>query len=233
MQQQDKTDWLPISDLMSGLMMIFMLIVILLSYQKAKQEEDYTAQCTQIYNALYDAFEQYIEDGNVDLRHDLTIRFSSNRNKIGIPDVLFDNAESNLTPYFKNMLQQFYPTYIKVLRQQHESDNPIQSLRIEGHTSSKWGNKSGQEAYFKNMKLSQDRARVVYQFVLETDIDDNNRTWATQRTTANGLSSNKLLNQDGYSLKQYEGVEDGDKSRRVEFKAIATACQLAGVNEDA
>ncbi len=225
MQNQGETDWLPISDLMSGLMMIFMLIVILLSYEKAKQKENYAEQCDKIYNALYDAFEQYIDEGNVDVLRDLTIRFNTNKNRLGIPIVLFNKAESNLTPDFKKMLLQFYPIYIQVLRQ---NEKDIQSLRIEGHTSSVWGEGyTKQQAYFKNMKLSQDRAREILKFVLtDTSINKDDRAWATQLTTANGLSSNKLMYTD-------DGTEDADRSRRVEFKAIATSCQRAGVNDDA
>lgn len=226
MQQDDKTDWLPISDLMSGLMLIFMLIAILFARSIINKKQDDTAQCNKIYTALYNAFENDFKIWNAELKNDLTVRFNTYQDiTYETPRVLFAKGESAITPYFQNILQQFYPKYITILKQQHDTGNTIQSLRIEGHTSSVWGDLSPQSAYFANMKLSQDRARKILQFVLEDSMrHSKHKAWTQKLTTANGLSSNKILYTDG--------VEDKNRSRRVEFKAIASSCQRAGINDD-
>ena len=224
MEDNDKTDWLPVSDLMSGLMLIFMLIAILFTRTIIKKEEDSRQQCEEIYNALWEVFEQDFDDWNADLLDDLTVRFNTDNTLT--PRIFFLDGKSRIEQDFKNILKIFYPKYIVVLKQQNNKGYIIKSLRIEGHTSSKWQNVSKDDAYFKNMELSQDRARETLRYVLnETALTNNNRDWAMKLTTANGLSSNKLI-------KNKDGSENAKKSRRVEFKAIATACQLAGINND-
>ena len=224
MEDNDKTDWLPVSDLMSGLMLIFMLIAILFARAIINKKQDSRQQCMEIYNALWEVFEQDFDDWNADLLDDLTVRFNTDNTLT--PRIFFLDGKSRIEQDFKNILKIFYPKYIVVLKQQNNKGNIIQSLRIEGHTSSKWQNMSKDDAYFKNMALSQSRARETLRYVLnETVLTKKNRKWAMKLTTANGLSSSKLIrNQDG--------TENENKSRRVEFKAIATACQLAGINND-
>lgn len=228
MEDNDKTDWLPVSDLMSCLMLIFMLIAILLTRTSLYKKEDYSQQCKEIYKALQEILE---DDWKADLLDDLTVL--TVRFNLVTPRVLFKDGEAEVEQHFKEILDKFYPKYISVLKQQNDKGKQqnnkgyiIKSLRIEGHTSSKWQNVSKDDAYFKNMELSQDRARETLKYVLnKTGLPKKNRTWAMELTTANGLSSNKLI-------KNKDGTENENESRRVEFKAIATACQLAGINND-
>lgn len=56
-----------------------------------------------------------------------------------------------------------FPRYLDVLLQFRDS---IDEVRIEGHTNSAWNERStSDEAYFKNMKLSQGRTRSVLEYV--------------------------------------------------------------------
>lgn len=87
------------------------------------------------------------------------------------------------------------------------------------------GAESSDDAYFKNMALSQDRTRSILQFAMDLPLASRLTEWAKPLITANGLSSSKLvLNK--------EGREDAARSRRVEFRLITAACQKAGVYED-
>ena len=65
------------------------------------------------------------------------------------------------------------------------------------------------------MELSQDRTRKVLEFVLRNEKLDGNKDWIRERLTANGLSSSKLIARNG--------VEDKEKSRRVEFRVRTNA----------
>jgi outer membrane protein OmpA-like peptidoglycan-associated protein len=77
-------------------------------------------------------------------------------------------------------------------------------------------NTSTDEAYFKNMELSQARTRAVLQYVMSLDPVTEERAWLKSILTANGLSSSRLVLNP-------QGVEDSDLSRRVEFRVRTTA----------
>ena len=82
-------------------------------------------------------------------------------------------------------------------------------MRIEGHTSSEYGDLSSEEAFIKNMELSQRRTRKVLEFSMELNKLQNSLPWMIKKLSANGLSSSKLIIKNG--------IEDRAKSRRVEF----------------
>ncbi len=72
------------------------------------------------------------------------------------------------------------------------------------------------EAYFNNMSLSQNRTRSVLKYCLSLIKNSIILSWAQQYITANGLSSSHLI-------KNKEGIEDKEKSRRVEFRTKTNA----------
>ena len=105
-------------------------------------------------------------------------------------------------------MDDFFPRYLKVL---HEFQDAIAEVRIEGHTSSEWeGATDDDEAYFRNMALSQARTRSVLEYALGLPLVAPFKEWAQAHLTANGLSSSQLV----YRSSQ----EDKVQSRRVEFK---------------
>ena len=75
-------------------------------------------------------------------------------------------GRADLKPRFKQILQDFFPRYVKIITSPKYKSS-IQEIRIEGHTSSDWNGATGtDEAYFQNMQLSQDRTRTTLRFVL-------------------------------------------------------------------
>jgi outer membrane protein OmpA-like peptidoglycan-associated protein len=127
------------------------------------------------------------------------------------PDLLFEQGSATLRPGFKTILNEFFPEYIRIL---YEFKNDIEEVRIEGHTSSEWsGLTSDMQAYFLNMRLSQDRTRAVLEYGLtETALPPAQVLWARKLITANGLSSSRP--------RESGGIEDKDASRRVEFRVL-------------
>lgn len=208
--RSDDDHWISVSDLMAGLMVIFLFIAI--TYIRPVVETQnrirdivvaWKDSEVEIHNALRREFEDDLPKWHAELdRETLSIRFRA-------PDVLFGAGTANLQPEFKSILDDFFPRYLKVL---HKFQDAIAEVRIEGHTSSEWeGAATDDEAYFKNMALSQARTRSVLEYALGLPAVNPFKEWAQAHLTANGLSSSQLV---------YRGSQEEDKarSRRVEFR---------------
>jgi len=208
--------WIPLSDLMTGLMMIFMLISVIFmveveasrnSMRAVAQRYDETRN--DLYDDLLKEFSPDLPRWRAKLDRDLTIRFEE-------PDVLFDTGKADLKDEFKGILADFFPRYVRIISGPKYKAS-IQEIRIEGHTSSIWGaGHSADEAYFRNMELSQSRTRSTLEFVLLLPEVSGQKDWLTQRLTANGLSSSR-------TLKNPDGTENAEASQRVEFRVRTDA----------
>lgn len=214
-QGDDGSEWMSVSDLMAGLMVIFLFIAIAYIRPVAEKNEQITeiAQTfmqneTQIYDALWDEFSSDLEAWDAELdRNSLTVRFRS-------PKVLFARSEARLTPQFESIIEDFFPRYLRVLDPYKSS---IEEVRIEGHTSSEWTSTSSDiDAYIGNMGLSQERTREVLLKCLSLEETQLQMEWVRPLLTANGLSSSRLVFDDN-------GVEDPVRSRRVEFRVRSVA----------
>ena len=214
-KQYEDDDWISISDLMAVLMIVFLFIAIVYMKEVLKEAKQFQLLEDKIYSALYEEFEEDLASWNASIdKEKLIISFSE-------PRVFFNSGEDELKPRFKEILNSFFPRYLGVLRSFKAS---IEEIRIEGHTSTKWLDaENEQDAYFKNMELSQSRTRNVLKHCLNIDdffwgnipmqkmIDE---LWARPKLTANGLSSSHLI-------KDSEGKEDEARSQRVVFRVKA------------
>lgn len=204
-----------VSDLMAGLMVIFLFIAIAYIRPVAEKNEQITeiAQTfmqneSEIYDALFDEFSDDLVAWDAELdRESLTVRFRS-------PEVLFGRSEARLSPQFETIIEDFFPRYLKVLDPYKTS---IEEIRIEGHTSSEWTTSSSAiDAYIGNMGLSQERTREVLLKCLGLEETQRQMAWVRPLLTANGLSSSRLI----YDA---DGQEDPVRSRRVEFRVRTIA----------
>lgn len=208
---ESESHWISISDMMSGLMMIFLFIAV--SYMiNIVEEKNKIQQIAVTYNRLQNDLYTDLEtefkndlkkwDAKID-RQSLSVRFES-------PDVLFQPGSAAISDTFKTILNDFFPRYIKILGDKKYRGD-IEEIRIEGHTSSEWSsNVPEDDAYFNNMALSQDRTRSVLEYVYLLNSVINEKLWLKKNLTANGLSSSKLIVNDN--------GEEKVKSRRVEFR---------------
>jgi len=227
--------WIPLSDLMTGLMMIFMLIAIVFmlhadsdAHHKeeqakvAEEQAKITKRQADLIKSLVSIYDQMriqlYDDLNLEFKNDLpkwqavllrnlTISFQE-------PEVLFKTGESVPKPRFLEILDDFFPRYIRVLASE-KYRNSLEEIRIEGHTSSIWKDVSEDRAYIENMQLSQARTRAVLEYVLSLPEVAPQKTWLRGLVTANGLSSSKLIFRDN--------KEDIQASQRVEFKVRTNA----------
>ena len=145
--------WIPLSDLMTGLMMMFMLVAIVFMVRVesdarrqeaaalvAQSQAKVVAQIAQIYDATR---EHIYEDLYAEFKNDLPVwRAVLSRQDLALrfvaPEVQFDVGKDLVKPEFERILAAFFPRYVKIITSQ-KYRNSIEEVRIEGHTSSKWG----------------------------------------------------------------------------------------------
>ena len=208
---------LSLGDLMAGLLLIFVLLlsfVMLDLMEKEKRQleiaETYESLREDLYIDLKREFEKDLVKWKAILDKDkLSVRFRE-------PKVLFAQGKAEVQLAFKEILDDFFPRYIRILKRP-KYVNDIAEIRIEGHTSSEWSEEvSPEEAYILNMELSQDRTRSVLQYVLQIPEISGNGDWLKQYLTANGLSSSKLITNP-------DGTQNSEESRRVEFRVRTNA----------
>jgi outer membrane protein OmpA-like peptidoglycan-associated protein len=209
MKPSNSNEWMGISDMMSGLMLVFLFIAIGFMVEVQSQKDalvevaqSYKDTKANINEALYGEFENELEKWDATITADNRVIFNS-------PEVLFDVSSSEINPKFEAILEQFFPRFVAILSDPKYKDEIVE-IRVEGHTSKSWANSTDpQEIYLKNMKLSQDRAYSVlsYCYGLEDDVVQSNRTWLEEYLRANGMA---------YAM---EG-EHEEHTRRVEFRVI-------------
>ena len=206
-------EWISISDMMAGLMMVFLFIAVVFM-QKIHQDKESLVEIASTYadtknklnQALHEEFDKDLEKWGAEILQDNTIRFKE-------PDVLFDRSKTILKKKFKVILNDFFPRYLVILTDDLFV-NDIIELRIEGHTSSEYRlNSSVESAYLYNAKLSQGRAFSVLYYLFKLPTIDQYQQWLIGVFRANGLAFAKIIPND-------DGEEDLAKSRRVEFRVI-------------
>lgn len=213
--QDTEEQWLSVSDLMSGLMIVFLFIAI--TYMRTVKQENtkmrevavaYQENQVSIYDALMKEFKNDLSKWNAKIDQE-TLSFEFNS-----PDVLFDNGETSIKNNFKAILEDFFPRYINQIRPFRSSINEI---RLEGHTSSSWGTTvSETDAYFNNMALSQGRTRSVLQYIYQLPNISHDQNWIKTNIAAVGFSSARPVINNSLQ-------EDSNASRRVTFRIITNS----------
>ena len=216
LEHENEEHWIAVSDLMSGLMMLFLLIAVMyLVIVERKNDEIervvvlYEDLREELYQDLLVEFENDLPRWGAELDEDLKFRFTNT-------ELLFEEGQSSLKPEFANILNDFFPRYMGILSSD-KYRNEILEVRIEGHTSSTWSLATdSDDAYMRNMALSQERTRTTLGFIFGLESVEHEKNWLRERLTANGLSSSQLI-------MAANGEEDSDRSRRVEFVVVTDA----------
>jgi len=213
----DEAHWIPLSDLMTGLMVMFLLIAVTFMMRveaDAAQVREVAIAYSEIKDALFEdlrtEFKNDLPRWKAQIiKDDLSIRFTE-------PEVLFAPGSSELKPEFRGILSNFFPRYVRILTSAKYKGS-INEVRIEGHTSSDWTSvTTPEDAYFRNMELSQARTRSALAYSLGLEEVNDQRDWLRRYLTANGLSSS-------HPVTDANGAEDAARSRRVEFKVRTDA----------
>ena len=208
--------WISVSDLMTGLMMVFLFVAIVFMVDVEDEKNKirdvailYDQLRTELYKDLLEEFSADMPGWGAELDKNLTFRFNNS-------ELLFARGESGVNKAFKEILKDFFPRYLNIIRS-HKYRDDIIEVRIEGHTSSGWHRAvSDDEAYIKNMNLSQARTRTTLEYIFEFVTDPAEKDWLKSHVMANGLSYSKpILDEQGH--------EDKLRSRRVEFRVRTDA----------
>lgn len=218
---------LSISDLMSALCCIFILVTI--SIVASLKEK----------NSLADKYQELQQDLFLDLQEEmgtdlekwgamidpdtLTIRFSS--------DDGFDARSPELKAGYKKVLHEFFPKLVSIL-QQDKYKNEIEEIRIEGFTAPDKADPQGEGSehdYTSGIELSQERTMNVLLYCLEntnysqeTDPKkkEAEKEWIRKHIVSNGYSLSRPLGDDGKLIEENRKLTDAEKAatRRVEFR---------------
>ena len=235
---KNRTPWSSISDLMSGLMMVFLFISVSYAYQITKQSETLREQSEQlterseqiseivsewedyrilIYRDLQEEFGSELPQWDAEIDQEtLAIRFND-------PSLLFEAGRADISPEFATIIKAFWPRYVSVML---KYESVIREVRIEGHTSSEWSRSTNlNQSYFRNMELSQARTRAALEKCYYTTPPEHIE-WVRNNVTANGMSFSKLV----YNS---DGLENAQLSRRVEFTVVVDSIKkLLEISEE-
>lgn len=202
---QKDDQWIYVSDMMAGLMMIFLVISISFIKNIGDRYGAYENKKKEICNQLVKEFKKDERQWNMSIcENGILIKFDNKLN--------FEEGNDELSEKFKIILDDFFPRLMRIVLDYEDS---INELRIEGHTNSRGKTNENQfQSYLSNTFLSQGRSRNVLEHSLkinEIQSTDEYLQWAYSNITAHGLSSSKRIFKEG-------GQEDFEGSRRVEFR---------------
>ena len=213
--ESHENQWLSVSDLMAGLMMVFLCIAVAMVYSVMTERKKITAIALSyqenqlaIYQALVSSFKDDLDHWGASISDDtLTIAFQA-------PDAMFETGKTQLSEHYQTILAEFFPRYMTALQPFTDS---IEEIRLEGHTSSGWSSTiQGDHAYFKNLELSQERTQSVLRFVTTLEDVSQYKSWIKHHLAAVGYSSSR-------PVLDSQGKEDPLRSKRVAFRVITNS----------
>lgn len=221
--------WMSFSDMMTGLMVVFMFIAIsyILKVQKAEKERekvvtDFQDTKVAIYEELRSTFEADFQEWEMEVGKDLSIRFTN-------PQVMFALGKSQITRNFAQILDNFLPRYFNILLKE-KFKNKIKEIRIEGHTDTLAIYGKDSDPYIGNIILSQERAASVLRHFRRSEyyngLNKSTKEQLQYWITANGLSYGHALDNDKRESFHTKKTINAQFSRRVEFRIITTSEQL-------
>lgn len=215
-EHSNQSHWIPLADLMTGLMMVFMLLTAAFMLRVEQTTtlvvKEFEETKSDMLQALQKEFATDLKQWNAELLGDMTIRFND-------PTVLFATGSADLRPQFKRVLKEFFPRYVRLLSSSQYRE-AVKEIRIEGHTSSFWATGTdARTAYIHNMELSQARTRSALEYLLGLPEVKTQHDWLIQHVTANGLSSSKPL-KPGDTSPRAEAA-----NQRVEFRIVTNASE--------
>jgi outer membrane protein OmpA-like peptidoglycan-associated protein len=230
-KERKNTDntWVSFSDIMTGLMVIFMFIAIsyIVEVQKKQKErdiifEEFKATKEQLYAELENEFKDDFNRWQIELDKDLSIKFTN-------PNVLFASGQAAIRPYFEQILNEFMPRYFRILMQE-KYQNKIAEIRIEGHTDTVAAPQFDSDPYIANVKLSQLRSAAVLKhfrnMLYYHNLTPKDKQQLQFWLTANGLSYGRTLDSNNVLTALSGNPINNDFSRRVEFRIITTSEKL-------
>ncbi|CAM2007977.1 OmpA/MotB family protein [Acanthopleuribacter pedis] len=212
---QEETEnhfWTAYSDLLAGMLFVFILLVVVMLNQYASFIEEKENRIDTQAGKLRSFHAVQLE-----LTQELSKRLDQEKVRIdrdtGIlridAEVLFAENEADLSPVGKETLARIFNAYSEVVLSERFTPF-IEQVEIEGHTNSNG-------TYLYNLELSQRRAYSVMTFLLEQSGDNQERL--QDMVVASGRSFSKLILNEA-------GEEDPVRSRRIEIRCRLREARL-------
>lgn len=195
--------WTTMSDLLLGLAIIFMVLFVLamtgFTQETVKQKQSQMEASKELVEKLKEA--------------DIEATVDTMTGDVKISDLeLFELNSYELSEKGKIYLNKLIPIYIENIFSNQELLENITNIVVQGHADSQQYVNVGteNEQFVKNMTLSLQRANAVAEYIFKTNFNSNYDEQLRKMLVVEGRSySNPII---------VDGVEDYDKSRRVELK---------------
>ncbi|RYG72392.1 OmpA family protein [Lentibacillus lipolyticus] len=201
-EQEEGSFWPSFTDLLTIILLCFILIFIAMMIIKSLQIEEMKKTIDQIMGVrskLVNELQAEFSDSSLGIEVDKetgAIIFNT--------EILFPYNESELKQESFQFLDEFVPKYLDILLKSGYEEY-IAEIIIEGHTD-----RDG--SYMYNMELSQERAYSVAEYILSDDFPYKNiQKHLKDKLTVNGKSYTDFRTDDN-------GNYSAEDSRRVEFK---------------
>lgn len=203
--EEENVFWVTMSDMILGLMMVFMTLFVLAMTGFSQNKIQQQATQSEVAKKLKAELEKQKVNASVD----------NMTGQVKISDLeLFDVNSYALSPRGKQYLNKFIPIYVNTIFSNPKLGDKIVNVVIQGHTDSQMyvgiNTKEGQ--FIKNMDLSAKRANAVAEYVFSTGYNKQykDKLIKTVITEGKSFTDPVLVN----------GKEDYAKSRRVELKLV-------------
>jgi len=188
--RQTEAGWLSIGDLMSGLMLFFVLLYVVVLLQLTEQANAQQDRRRVIIGRIADALDAAEFEVSVDEKTgDVSIK----------EGVLFAESSAHVGAKGRDFLQRFIPVYASVIHDDPMVEQEVVQVIVEGHTSSKG-------SYASNLSLSLERADAVAQYVISEDVDFPQKEPFLAKLTPAGRGESEAQ------------AEDTAEDRRVRFR---------------
>ncbi len=213
--------WMSVSDLMTGLMVIFLFIAVAYISRVDKNQSiltEYVETKQNLHAHLVREFAGDTLKWQMAIGRDLTMKFKD-------PTVLFAQGRWDLTPQFCRILDDFLPRYFDILLNDSLRKDIVE-IRIEGHTDDVPYPSLDADPYIANVILSQRRALSVLRYFRRmphfANYTPEQRHLLEYWFACNGLSYGKSLDDEGcYTLHSKKEINQR-LSRRVEFRIVTS-----------
>ncbi|MDF1883569.1 hypothetical protein JHD49_06410 [Sulfurimonas sp. SAG-AH-194-C21] len=153
------------------------------------------------YERLREIFKKELKAKKIEIKKDLSLKIIDSL-------LYFDVGQYKLTKKQKSFLSLVSSKLMPFIYANKES---IQTLEINGHTSSEWGKSNFTDTYLNNEKLSLNRSYETMSHLFRAQ-NKATQLWLAQVLKGSGYSSSKRI--------EYSNIESKKKSRRVSFKVI-------------
>lgn len=154
-ESQDNPFWLSVGDLMSGLLMVFVLLLLSALHQMVQAQEQQQNRREQLLTKLQEDFKA----------NKIAVTVDQRNGTIAIKDsILFDSGKSKLSEEGIAFLKRMIPVYAKSLFSKPYARREVTRILVEGHTD-----RDGPDDY--NWKLSVRRSLSVTSYILSDEME--------------------------------------------------------------